>query len=86
MTLVDSRAGVMTSELPMMHMLPMMDYEPDEDVYQSPLYKTAARAGTLSTTGESRYARTQYHARVLTYTNDCYPLFHVILCVAGLIN
>lgn len=28
-----------------------MDYEPDSTLYVAPLYKTAARAGTLSTTG-----------------------------------
>ena len=49
----DAIKGVMNSSLPMIHMLPQMDYEPDEGNYTSPLYKTAARAGVLSTTGEA---------------------------------
>jgi hypothetical protein len=38
--------------LPMMHMEPRRNYTPDPTEYKSPLYKTAARAGVLSTTGE----------------------------------
>ena len=53
MVLEDSLPGKMMSMLPMMHMEPVMDYEPDENSYASPLYKTSARAGTLSTTGEA---------------------------------
>lgn len=41
----------MISSLPVMHMDPRLDYEPDLSLYPAPLYKTAARAGTLSTTG-----------------------------------
>ncbi len=48
----DSLPGKMMAVLPMMHMEPVMDYEPEEGSYVSPLYKTSARAGTLSTTGE----------------------------------
>lgn len=36
----------------MMHMEPRRNYTPDPTEYKSPLYKTAARAGVLSTTGE----------------------------------
>ena len=36
----------------MMHMEPRRNYTPDPTDYKSPLYKTAARAGVLSTTGE----------------------------------
>ena len=49
----DSLPGEMTSELPMVHMLPEMDFEPDEEDYISPMYKTSLRAGTLSTTGRT---------------------------------
>ena len=49
--MADSLPGVMNSALPMMHMEPRMDYEAGPEDYRAPLYKTAARAGVLSTTG-----------------------------------
>ena len=51
MKVTDAVKGVMNSSVPMILMLPQMDYEPEEGIYTSPLYKTAARAGVLSTTG-----------------------------------
>jgi len=49
----DSLPGVMNSALPIMHMEPCMDFEAGPRDYQAPLYKTATRAGVLSTTGPS---------------------------------
>lgn len=37
--------------LPVMHMEPRRNLAIDENDYKSPLYKTGARAGVLSTTG-----------------------------------
>ena len=53
MHVVDSTPGVMNSVLPMFHMEPKMDFEAPSEDYNAPLYKTAARAGVLSTTGTS---------------------------------
>nr|KAI8727041.1 hypothetical protein BgiMline_033964 [Biomphalaria glabrata] len=53
MTVGDQLKGQMQANLPVMHMDPRLDYEPDLSLYPAPRYKTAARAGTLSTTGHS---------------------------------
>ena len=52
MAVEDSLPGEMSGVLPMMHMEPQMDLEPDSECYVSPLYKTSLRQGVLSTTGE----------------------------------
>lgn len=42
----------MNPPLPMLHMEPKRNYIPNPKHYIAPLYRTAARAGTLSTTGK----------------------------------
>lgn len=51
MVVEESRSGEMKAILPMLHMEPKMDFTIPSDDYNSPLYKTGERAGTLSTTG-----------------------------------
>ncbi|CAI2733353.1 unnamed protein product [Schistosoma spindalis] len=52
MQITDSKLGEMLAIMPIIHMKPEMDYVPDSNDYIAPLYKTAARAGVLSTTGK----------------------------------
>ena len=49
--MASERDRVMNERLPLMHMEPKMDFVPAVEDYICPLYKTAARAGVLSTTG-----------------------------------
>lgn len=51
--LEESEPGVMYAPLPIVHFQPMQDYVMPKDQYECPLYKTSARAGVLSTTGQS---------------------------------
>ncbi|XP_036606051.1 dynein heavy chain 6, axonemal [Trichosurus vulpecula] len=53
MVIEDALPGQMNPMLPVVHFEPHQNYEPTPSLYHSPLYKTAARAGTLSTTGHS---------------------------------
>ncbi|CAB1420450.1 unnamed protein product [Pleuronectes platessa] len=53
MVIDDALPRVMNSVLPVVHFEPQQNYEPEPELYQAPLYKTSARAGTLSTTGHS---------------------------------
>ncbi|XP_030273772.1 dynein heavy chain 6, axonemal isoform X2 [Sparus aurata] len=53
MVIEDALPGVMNAVLPVMHFEPQQNYVPEPDLYHAPLYKTSARAGTLSTTGHS---------------------------------
>ncbi|KAK3243833.1 hypothetical protein CYMTET_46533 [Cymbomonas tetramitiformis] len=49
----EAESSVMFSKLPIILFLPTQDAEPPTSEYQCPLYKTAVRAGVLSTTGQS---------------------------------
>lgn len=69
--LADALPGVMNSSLPVLHMEPVMDYEPEESDYQAPLYKTAARAGVLSTTGQSINYSLSIHLFKFLLCNGC---------------
>jgi len=51
--LADSHPKVMYEPLPAIHFIPTVDFKRDPADYQCPLYKTAVRAGVLSTTGQS---------------------------------
>uniref|UniRef100_A0A7M4FA16 Dynein axonemal heavy chain 6 n=1 Tax=Crocodylus porosus TaxID=8502 RepID=A0A7M4FA16_CROPO len=53
MVIEDALPRQMNPMLPVVHFEPQRNYEPSLSLYQSPLYKTGARAGTLSTTGHS---------------------------------
>uniref|UniRef100_A0A4X2L0J5 Dynein axonemal heavy chain 6 n=1 Tax=Vombatus ursinus TaxID=29139 RepID=A0A4X2L0J5_VOMUR len=53
MVIEDALPGQMNPMLPVVHFEPHQNYEPIPSLYHSPLYKTGARAGTLSTTGHS---------------------------------
>ena len=52
-TLADSIHGEIQSVFPVMHLIPKERHTPDPRDYLCPIYKTSARAGTLSTTGHS---------------------------------
>lgn len=55
MVIEDALPRVMNSMLPVVHFEPQQNYVPEPELYHAPLYKTSARAGTLSTTGTSLY-------------------------------
>eukprot|EP00764_Aduncisulcus_paluster_P007054 gnl/Carplike_NY0171/2326_a3133_461.p1 GENE.gnl/Carplike_NY0171/2326_a3133_461~~gnl/Carplike_NY0171/2326_a3133_461.p1 ORF type:complete len:1186 (-),score=357.54 gnl/Carplike_NY0171/2326_a3133_461:181-3237(-) len=48
-----AREGELFSALPVMHLLPVPNFQRNPRDYAAPLYKTATRAGALSTTGQS---------------------------------
>lgn len=52
MVIEDALPGQMNPMLPVVHFEPQQNYVPNPTLYHSPLYKTGARAGTLSTTGK----------------------------------
>ena len=51
MKCTESLIGEMNPPIPMLHMEPKRNLIPDPGHYMAPLYRTAARAGVLSTTG-----------------------------------
>ncbi|XP_040003149.1 dynein heavy chain 6, axonemal [Xiphias gladius] len=53
MVIEDALPRMMNAMLPVVHFEPQQNYMPESDLYHAPLYKTSARAGTLSTTGHS---------------------------------
>ncbi|KAL4640265.1 dynein heavy chain 6, axonemal [Arapaima gigas] len=53
MVIEDALPRVMNPPLPVVHFEPQQSYVPESSLYEAPLYKTSARAGTLSTTGHS---------------------------------
>ncbi|KAJ8000573.1 hypothetical protein DPEC_G00181790 [Dallia pectoralis] len=53
MVMEDALPRVMNPVLPVVHFEPQRNYVPETSLYPAPLYKTSARAGTLSTTGHS---------------------------------
>ncbi|KAK6493365.1 dynein heavy chain 6 [Huso huso] len=53
MVIEDAMPRQMNPMLPVVHFEPQQNYVPNPTLYHAPLYKTGARAGTLSTTGHS---------------------------------
>ncbi|XP_069834127.1 dynein axonemal heavy chain 6 [Dendropsophus ebraccatus] len=53
MVIEDALPREMNPMLPVVHFEPRQNYQASPTLYQAPLYKTGARAGTLSTTGHS---------------------------------
>lgn len=60
MTLIDNQPGVMQSEAPVIYFVPKESYTPDVADYACPVYKTMARAGVVSGTGQSGYILNVY--------------------------
>lgn len=71
MVMEDPLPRVMNPMLPVVHFEPQQNYVPDPSLYHAPLYKTGARAGTLSTTGNT------YKCRPHCTTNVIQPVSHI---------
>lgn len=61
MVMEDALPRVMNPMLPVVQFEPQQNYVPDPLLYHAPLYKTSARAGTLSTTGNITVDQTTLH-------------------------
>eukprot|EP00106_Octopus_bimaculoides_P001455 XP_014768897.1 PREDICTED: dynein heavy chain 6, axonemal-like [Octopus bimaculoides] len=77
MILADSRPGEMTASLPMMHLEPSPNVVILESDYTSPLYKTAQRAGVLSTTGDSKIFVVYILLKAYDHDIMLQPFFHL---------
>ena len=51
--ILEQQPGELYCQMPVIHFLPVVDYESPPEDYQCPVYKTSVRAGELSTTGQS---------------------------------
>ena len=69
MKMVSEEDRIMHEKMPLVHMEPVMDFTPPEEDYQCPVYKTAARAGVLSTTGKNACEKVSqnYNTEVLQF-------------------
>lgn len=74
MVIEDALPGVMNAVLPVMHFEPQQNYVPEPDLYHAPLYKTSARAGTLSTTG-TYWIHNETLTYIPVYTLVCFFVF-----------
>lgn len=68
MVIEDALPRVMNAMLPVVHFEPHMNYQAESNLYPAPLYKTSARAGTLSTTGTVHPALTPKPFLMITFT------------------
>lgn len=71
---MDQLPGEMHTLMPLIYFMPKMDYFVSESDYSCPFYKTSARAGTLSTTGQS----TNYVLSIDVPTTEESPDFWIL--------
>jgi dynein heavy chain len=53
MIIDDQMPSVLYDSMPAVWFMPKVDFKPDDNMYDAPLYKTSERKGVLSTTGQS---------------------------------
>ncbi|KAK2499641.1 hypothetical protein MC885_013749 [Smutsia gigantea] len=87
MVIEDALPGQMNPMLPVVHFEPQQNYEPSPALYHAPLYKTGARAGTLSTTGTTTFPN--FHPDGVCYkcsarnSNSCFEGRTLLLTLVG---